>query len=190
MRSGATWSILSAPGTKEEALDKRRQVSSERPCARHFACREGTSGATALNVEHADGRPLKDGRAQHRFDVGGLNAGTILEAWVENRRGANDDVPDGECLRDDAPGDDGANYLHLFVRIAGSAPPGRTLIRVEDLEVSLVGAEHAHDEAQRFLEERSGVVPIAQAQQSQVKIALFAKPLVVDVRNRFGHTSP
>ena len=58
--------------------------------------------------------------------------------------------------------------LHLLVRAPRGAPPGGTLVRVEDLEIPLVGAKHAYDEAQGRVEERLGMLSIAETEQTDV----------------------
>jgi hypothetical protein len=55
----------------------------------------------------------------------------------------------------------------------------------------LDGAQHANDQAEGFLEESPWVVPTAQAEEAQVKIALLSESRVVGGgSSRFGHGVP
>ena len=111
-----------------------------------FALREGPACAAPLKVEDADWRALHDWDAKDRLDLRGLHARAVPEARIEDCRGTDDGLAEGQRLLDDPSRHDRSDQLDLLVRAARGPPPGGPLVRVEDLEVPLVGAEDANDE--------------------------------------------
>jgi len=176
--------------TDEEALDERTQVARERASPIDFAFAERPARAAPLQVKDADGRALDDRNAEDGFDLRGLHARSVPEARVENRRRTDDGFPLGQGFLDDSSRHDLANELDLFVRAPRGAPPRGPFVRIEDLEVPLIGPENAHDETQGLVEERLGMLSIAETKKPDVEIALLSESFVVAVADVVRHGRP
>ena len=131
-----------------------------------------------------------------RWRMGTQRTASIFEAWtlgLSRKRGSR--IAEGQTIASPRASASwmmpretiDSNELDLLDRAARGAPPRRPLVRVEDLEIPLVGAQNADDEAERLLEKRPRVFSIVETEEAEIEIALLPEAFVVTAGGRIDH---